>query len=102
MKRPVEANAQMERAKQLDPLNEVIHLHRAFLLESAGRDDEAIVEVRKLLRTSPQNPMLHGMLSTLLMHKTQYDEALAEIKASYSVIGDREVEEALTQGYAPC
>jgi TolB-like protein len=100
MKRPVEANAQMQRAMQLDPLNEVIQLHHAFLLESAGRDDEAIVEVRKLLRTSPQHPMLHGMLSTLLMHKDRHDEALAEMKASYSIIGDREVEEALTQGYA--
>jgi hypothetical protein len=28
-----------------------------------------------------------------------YEESLAEMKASYSSIGDREVEEALTQGY---
>jgi len=100
MKRPEEAMAQMERALQLDPLNEVVHLHHAFLLESAGRDDEAILQVRKLLRTSPQHPMLHWDLSVLLMRKAMYEESLAEMKANYSSIGDREVVEALTQGYA--
>ena len=92
--------AQMERALQLDPLNEVVQLHHAFILQSAGRDDEAIVKVHKLLRTSPQHPMLHQMLSALLLRKAMYDESLAELKASYSCLGDREVEEALTQGYA--
>jgi TolB-like protein len=100
MKRPEEAMAQMERALQLDPLNETAQLHHAFLLESAGRDDEAIVQLRKLLRASPQHPMLHGMLSVPHFHKGMYEESLAELKASYSSIGDREVEEALTQGYA--
>jgi len=100
MKRPEEAMAQMERALQLDPLNEVVHLHHAWMLQSAGRDDEAIVQVRKLLRTSPQNPMLHQMLSVSLFRKAMYEESLAEMKACYSSIGDREVEGALTQGYA--
>jgi len=100
MKRPEEAMAQMERALQLDPLNEVVQLHHAFILQSAGRDDEAIVEVHKLLRTSPQHPMLHQMLSALLLRKAMYEESLAELKASYSSIGDRKVEEALTQGDA--
>ena len=100
MKRPEEAMVQMERALQLDPLNEVVQLHHAWILQSAGRDDEAIVQVRKLLRTSPQHPMLHQMLSVLFLPKAMYEESLAEMKAYYSCIGDREVEEALTQGYA--
>jgi TolB-like protein/Tfp pilus assembly protein PilF/predicted Ser/Thr protein kinase len=100
MKRPEEAMARMERILQLDPLNEMAHLHYAFLLQSAGRDDEAIVQMRKLLRTSPQHPMLHWGLSVLLMRKAMYEESLAEMKACFSSIGDREVEEALTQGYA--
>jgi serine/threonine-protein kinase len=100
MKRPEEAMAQMERALQLDPLNEAAQLHNASLLLSAGRDDEANVQVRKLLRTSPQHPMAHWLLSVLLLRKAMYEESLAEMKASFSSIGDREVEEALTQGYA--
>jgi TolB-like protein len=100
MKRPEEAMAKMERTLQLAPLDEMVQLHHAFLLQSAGRDDEVIVEVRKLLRTSPQNPMLHEMLSVPLMRKAMYEESLAEMKASCSLIGDHEVVEALTQGYA--
>jgi serine/threonine-protein kinase len=99
MKRPAEAMAQMERARQLDPLNEISHLHHAWMLQSAGRDDEVIEEVRKLLRTSPQNPMLHGMLSISLFRKAMYEESLAEMKANFAAMGDREVEEALAQGY---
>jgi tetratricopeptide (TPR) repeat protein len=100
MKRPEEAMAKMERTLQLAPLDEVVQLHHAAMLLSAGRDDEANVQVRKLLRTSPQHPMAHGLLSVLLLRKGMYEESLAEMKASYSSIGDREVEEALTQGYA--
>jgi len=100
MKRPEEAMAQMQRALQFDPLNESVQLHHVFELQAAGRDDEVIVQVRKLLRTSPQHPMLHRNLSVSLLHKGMYEESLAEMKASYSSIGDREVEQALTQGYA--
>jgi len=100
MKRPEEAMAQMERALQLDPLNEAAQLHHASMLLSAGRDDEANVQVRKLLRTSPQHPMAHWLLSVLFLRKAMYEESLAEMKAYYSSIRDREVEEALTQGYA--
>jgi len=100
MKRPEEAMVQMERALQIDPLNELVHIHHGFILESAGRYDEAIVQMRKLLRTSPQHPMAHQLLSVSFWHKTMYEESLAEMKASYSYMGDLEVEEALTQGYA--
>jgi TolB-like protein len=98
MKRPEEAMAQMQRALQLDPLNALVQVHHAFLLESAGRYDEAVVQCRNLLRTSPQNPMPHWMLSYNLFRKAKYEESLAEMKAYYA--GDREFEEALTQGYA--
>ena len=98
MKRPERAMAEIQRALQLDPLNELVHIHHAFLLESAGRYDEAIVQLRNLLRTDPQNPMAHWGLSCSLFRKAKYEESLAEMKAYYAA--DREMEEALTQGYA--
>jgi serine/threonine-protein kinase len=100
MKRPEEAMAQMERALQLDPLNEIVQLHHAAMLQSAGRDDEAFEQWNKLLRTSPQHPMAHWGLSVSFMRKGMYEESLEELKASFSSMGDREVEEALTLGYA--
>jgi TolB-like protein len=98
MKRPEEAMAQMQRALELDPLDALVQVHHGFLLESAGRYDQAIVHWRNLLRTSPQNLMAHGRLSYDLFRKAEYEESLAETKAYYA--GDREMEEALTQAYA--
>jgi TolB-like protein/predicted Ser/Thr protein kinase len=100
MKRPEEAMAKMERTLQLAPLDEMVQLHYTVLLQSAGRDDEAMAQWRKLLRTSPQQPMLHWGLSVSFLRKAMYEESVAEMKASFSSIGDLEVEEALTQGYA--
>jgi len=98
MKRPEEAMPQIERALELDPLNPLVQLHHGAELMFAGRYDEAIVQFRKLLRTLPENPGAHFALSEIFFRKAMYEESLAEMKACYA--GDREMEEALTQGYA--
>ena len=98
MGRPQEAEAQIQRALQLDPLSEMVRAHYSFNLVATGRDDQAVVEIRKLLRTAPQNPPAHWILSTVLFRQGKQEEALAEMKACYA--GDSEMKEALTQGYA--
>jgi TolB-like protein/Tfp pilus assembly protein PilF len=98
MKRPEEAMAQIQRALELDPLNAFFQAILGAELEMAGRDDEAIAQFRKALRTSSGLLWVHGSLSDILRRKARYEESLAEMKASYA--GDREMEEALTQGYA--
>jgi tetratricopeptide (TPR) repeat protein len=98
MKRPEEAMAQIQRALELDPLNAYFQAIHGSELEMAGRDDEAMVQLSKALRTSSGQPWVHGTLSEILFRKAKYDESLAEMKASCA--GDREIEEALTQGYA--
>jgi tetratricopeptide (TPR) repeat protein len=100
MKRPEEAMAQMQRALQLDPLNEIVRIQYAFELMCAGRDDEAMAQCRKVLRGSPQNPVALSLLSSLLWHNARYEESLAEMKALCSSVGDFEIAEALTKGYA--
>ena len=69
-------------------------------LALAGRYDEAIVQFRKALRMSPDLPFANWMLSDVFFTKAMYEESLAELKACYYSIGDREVEAALMQGYA--
>jgi TolB-like protein/predicted Ser/Thr protein kinase len=98
MKRPEKGMAEIQRALELDPLNVWFLAIYGADLESAGRDDEAIVQFRKALRTSPDFPGAHWELSAILFRKAKYEESLAEMKAYYA--GDREMEEALTQGYA--
>jgi TolB-like protein/lipoprotein NlpI len=100
MKRPEEAMAQSQRALELDPFNAHFQALHAARLEWAGRYDEAIVQFRKALRMSPGLAWAHWMLSVIFLRKAMYEESLAETKACYYYVGDREVEEALTQGYA--
>ena len=98
MKRPEEGIAEIQRALELDPLNSWFQAVYADDLVLAGRDDEAMVQYRKALRMSSGLPWLRGSISQILFRKAKYEESLAEMKAYYA--GDREMEEALTQGYA--
>jgi serine/threonine protein kinase/Tfp pilus assembly protein PilF len=98
MKRPEEGMAQIQQAVELDPVNSWLQGEYAEVLWIAGRDDEAMVQFRKAFRTTPQNTALHWGLSDILFRKARYEESWAEMKAYYA--GDREMEEALTQGYA--
>jgi hypothetical protein len=67
---------------------------RDAFLDEACTGDKGL---RKALRTSPQHPAVHNELENIFFLKAMYEETLAETKALYA--GDREMEEALTQGY---
>jgi TolB-like protein len=98
MKRPEEAMAQGQRALELDPLNGAFLGWYAAGMNFVGRYDEAIAQSRKAIRMSTGPGFAHSVLSTAFFKKGLYEEAFAEIKEYYA--GDRETEEALTQGYA--
>jgi TolB-like protein/predicted Ser/Thr protein kinase len=98
MKRPEEGLAEIRRALELDPLNAFSQAFYAIDLHIPGRYDEAIAQFHKALRTSPELPFAHWELSCIFFTRGLYEKSLAEVKAYYA--GDREMEEALTQGYA--
>jgi Tfp pilus assembly protein PilF len=98
MKRPEEGMAEIQRALELDPLNAWTQYMYAACLVYVGRDDEALARFRKVLRMSSGFLGGHAQISQILFRKAMYEESLAEMKAYYA--GDREVEEALAQGYA--
>jgi len=99
MKRSQEGLAESQRALELDPLNGFWQFSHASNLVMADREDEAIVLYQKVLRTSPGlSRVVHSWLQGILFRKARYEESLASVKANYA--GDREMEEALTQGYA--
>jgi TolB-like protein/DNA-binding winged helix-turn-helix (wHTH) protein len=97
MKRSEEGMAEIQRALELDPLNAFFRAFYAVDLHIPGRYDEAIAQFHKALRTSPELPFAHWELSCIFFTKGLCEESLAEVKAYYA--GDREMEEALTQGY---
>lgn len=97
-RRPQEGITQIRRALELDPLNAFYQAFYGVDLVIAGRYDEAIAQFHKALATSPKLPFAHWMLSGTFFKKGLYEESLTEVRAYYT--GDREIEEALTQGYA--
>ena len=100
MKRPAEAMAQIDRARQLDPFSDFIHSLYAVDLQSAHRFDEAIVQHRNALKTAPGSPLALRGLARSLEQLGMYEEALAAEEAYQAARGDRETLEALDRGYA--
>ena len=100
MERPEEAMAQIERALELDPFNPMFQTFYGMDLLFVGRYDEAIAQFRNTLRTVPNHVRAHLGLYHAFHQKQMYEEALAETKAFFAAIGDREVVEALERGYA--
>ena len=99
MKRPAEAMAQIERARQLDPFSDNVQAFYAVDLQHARRFDEAIVQFRKALATAPGSPLSLSGLARSLERVGKYEEALATEKALWAARGDREAIEALDHGY---
>ena len=89
--------AEIQLALELDPLNGWFQAIHGDDLVFLGRDDEAMIQYHKVLRTSSGLLFAHGGLSGILFRKAKYEESLAKMKAYYT--GDHEMEEALTQGY---
>jgi tetratricopeptide (TPR) repeat protein len=93
------AAAQGALALELDPLNSLIMSMHANTLLLLRRYDEAIVQCRNALRTSPNNPQSHAILWEVFQSKRQYDEALAGAKAFYAALELTPVVEAMSSGY---
>jgi serine/threonine protein kinase len=98
--RPEEGVSEIERALELDPLNFFAQGIYGLHLFNSGRYDDAIAQFRKTLRTEPNFPLAHEGLWVAFNQKRMYEEALAEAKKYFDVLGDREVAEALERGYA--
>ena len=100
MKRPEEARAQIDRALELDPLNPMFQGLLAWQFRLEGRLDDAILQGRRTLSKEPSFPAPHSSLWAAFHQKQMYEEALAEAKSFFALLGDREVADTLTRGYA--
>ncbi|MDH4217340.1 MAG: protein kinase [Candidatus Aminicenantes bacterium] len=100
MERPEESIAEIERALELDPLNFFAQCIFGLHLFNSHLYDDAIGHFRNTLRTEPNFPLAHEGLWVAFHQKQMDEEALAEAKKYFDVLGDREVAEALERGYA--
>jgi len=95
--REAEWKAEMERCLQLDPLNFFFQCFQGWHLVYLGRYDEAIAQLRAILRTEPDFPAAHLALWGALYRKGIYQEALEEARTFFTLLGDREVAGALQE-----
>ncbi len=89
--RPEEALAEDRRALDLDPLNFFFQCFYGWHLLYLGRPDEAISQLQKVLRTEPNFSSARMGLWGAFHQKHRYEEALAEAKKFFTVLGDTEV-----------
>jgi len=98
--RLVEWKTHIERALELDPLNFFNQCFYGWHLLYLRRYDEAIVELRKALRTEPHLPAAHLRLWGAYCGKGMHEEAVAAAQTFFEALGDKEVGHALQRGYA--
>jgi eukaryotic-like serine/threonine-protein kinase len=100
MKRTDEWNTEVHRTLKLDPFNSFFQCFYGWHLVYLQRYDEAISQFRKVLATEPDFSSAHMGLWGALYKTGRHKEALAEARKFFAVLGDHEVEDALTRGYA--
>jgi serine/threonine protein kinase/Tfp pilus assembly protein PilF len=97
---PEEAISEIKRSLELDPLNFFAQCIYGLHLFNWRQHDEAIACFRNTLRTEFNFPLAHEGLWVALHQKQMDEEALAEAKKYFDVVGDHEVAEALELGSA--
>jgi TolB-like protein/DNA-binding winged helix-turn-helix (wHTH) protein len=100
MKREAEWNREIHRTLELDPFNPFFQCFYGWHLVYLRRYDEAIARLQKVLSTEPAFSSAHMGLWVAYHNKGMDQDALEEARKFFAVLGDREVEEALTRGYA--
>jgi len=95
-----EAMAEIQRAKELDPLSLIINLNVGIYLIRERKYDQAIQELRKLTDMDPSYSGAHSFLAQVYGLKKMYRESVSERQKVFELEGDKELAEALQQGYA--
>jgi serine/threonine protein kinase/tetratricopeptide (TPR) repeat protein len=72
------ADRSFSRALQLDPRYAPAHQFRGWYLISAGRAEEALLEMKKAVQLDPFSLVINARLATMLYYARRMDEALAQ------------------------
>jgi TolB-like protein/DNA-binding winged helix-turn-helix (wHTH) protein len=99
MKRTEEWKTEIDRTLELDPFNPFFQCFYGWQLVYLGRYDEAIAQLQKVLSTEPNFSSAHMGLWGAYYKKGMYEEALAEARKFFAVLGYHDVEQALGRGY---
>lgn len=94
------AEAEFQRAIQLNPTYATAHQWYAEYLSSLGRHDEAIAEIRKAKELDPLSPIIHSVEAIILYQARRYDQMIELCQRVIDMYPDfPEVYEYLKRGY---
>lgn len=89
LERPTEAERLWERAAVVDPDHVASRFHRLMLLQQAGRNAEAVVVCRELIRIEPDNGIHQLGLGNLLLRLGRTAEAEEAFRAVVRLAPER-------------
>jgi serine/threonine protein kinase/TolB-like protein len=94
------AEAEFQRAIQLNPTYPTAHQWYAEYLSSRGRHDEAVAEIRKAKELEPLSPIIHSVEAIILYQARRYDQVIELCQRVIDLYPDfPEVYEYLKRGY---
>ena len=82
-----QAIQEMQRARDLDPLNIVIHTYLGMLFYFGGRYEEAITQLRNTIGMAPDFAEVHSMLFRVYLEQQKLDKARAELDRAHALMG---------------
>ncbi len=90
--RHAQAQAEIRRAQELDPLSPLMYTHAGNVFYYARQYDQAISQMRRALELDPNFAFAHRRLWLAYERKGQYQEAVAEHLRALALEGQRESE----------
>jgi len=82
-----EALAEVNRARELDPLSLNINTNVGWMLHFARRYDQAIQQYRRALEIDPNFAQAHGRLGGTYLQESMFDQAIAELESAVTLSG---------------
>lgn len=95
-----EALAQIERAREVDPLAVIVHANVGYILYRAGRVEEAVAKLRHTVAMEPTFVMTRYRLGLALEALGQYDDAIEQFEAMRPSAEDSLAWTAIARSYA--
>jgi serine/threonine protein kinase/Tfp pilus assembly protein PilF len=89
--RQAEGLAEIEHARELEPLSLIINTNAGRLLYYARQDDKAIEQYKKTIELNPTYGEAHLWLGKAYLQKSLYPEALAELQEAVNLSKDNPV-----------
>jgi adenylate cyclase len=95
-----EAVREMEEAEKLDPFSSIIAANTGVALFGAGRHQEGIGRLRRVLEMEPNSAYAHSHLGEFLIHESFIEEGTAEIERALALRpGDQQFKSSQTYAY---